>query len=97
MSGFSGIVIFNKKYEDKLNSFSFPHTTQGFYSLQSDQKGGYRIRHYGNGKFLNDKFLLSKRNKVLGFDGINLEGQELTEANTEDDFVRIITQTKGSF
>ncbi len=98
MSGFSGILIFNNQIKAKLNSFSFPSKTQGFFEFQTEQKGDdFVIRHYGNGKFLIDKYLTSNNNKCYGFDGIRLQGDDLKKNGLEADFIKTISETKGTF
>jgi asparagine synthase (glutamine-hydrolysing) len=98
MSGFSGILLFNRKHEQKLIDFDFPNYVNSFYKKKNEIKeDGFVACHYSNDKFSNDKFLNESNICVLGFDGVRLGGTELDFDSSKDEMLKSILSVKGSF
>lgn len=98
MSGFSGILIFNKAYQVKLKTYNFPDNVNLFYKKKYEIKEEpFSVCHYSNDKFSNDKFLKSSNNYSTGFDGVRLEGKECEPDSSKDEMLNMIVNLKGSF
>ena len=98
MSGFSGILLFNKQLSEKLKRFSFPEKLHGYYtnSYQFTSQDFY-LRCYNNGKFNRDALVLKNDDRLLGFDGINLMKTKFEEIIDFTSFVNTIGTLKGAF
>lgn len=98
MSGFSGIFTFNKEYQGKWKSFTFPDNINKFFKKKDELREELFVAsHYTNDKFSNDKFLKTNINSSIGFDGVMLKGTDFADNLSKDEIIQSITNTKGSF
>ena len=98
MSGFSGILLFNKQLSEKLKRFSFPEKLHGYYTNSYQvMSQDFSLRCYNNGKFSRDALVLKNDDRLLGFDGINLMKTKFEEIIDFTSFVNTIGTLKGAF